>query len=253
MSIAALYNYNHKLCNVPVGIRLLYFIPAFIIAMLNNSILFSTIITVLFFVFTIIFTSVSYKKLVKLYLIPFTFILIGCITIAVSFSGSNLIFSIGKLKIFADSENIIIAQLSFFRSISIISIVFGILLTHSISDISLLMKKAGIPVLFVEIFVLTYKFVNNLIVLSKMLYTAQKCRLAYANNRGKISSFTMLITNIFQQSLVYARNVETAQAARAGNGSYIFMKKPHTYKFNQTLIPLVINGVIISLYIIIKA
>ena len=113
-------------------------------------------------------------------------------------------------KIFADSENIIIAQLSFFRSISIISIVFGILLTHSISDISLLMKKAGIPVLFVEIFVLTYKFVNNLIVLSKMLYTAQKCRLTVGGAPGlPISAKRWLLsTRITSYNVCYTKLCE---------------------------------------------
>ena len=247
MLIEDLYNYNHKLVKTPMVIKSLYVLPAFILSIISTNLLFHIGIIAIFLVAIIYVTQQPILKLLKLFLIPTAFIFIGCLTLLVSinFNGNWQTF------IYFNKETLSVTIAIFFRSYAIVSVVYFWLLTNTISEIVALMYACKIPNLFVELFVLIYKFIYMLIYTTKSMLIAQKCRMGYASIRkNSINSFAYLFAAVFKQSMLQTSQLEIAMDSRLGNNEYLFVKPKVSLDIKTTTIPLAINMVIIATFII---
>ena len=247
MLIEDLYNYNHKLSKTPVVIKSLYVLPAFILSIISTNMLFHIGVISIFLIAIIYVTQQPILKLLKLFLIPSAFIFIGCLTLLVSFNlkGNWSTF------IYLNRETLPIAIAIFFRSYAIVSVVYFWLLTHTISEIAEIMYICKIPSLFVELFVLIYKFIYMLMHTTKTMLIAQKCRMGYASIRNNsISSFSNLFGAVFKQSMQQTSQLEIAMDSRLGNNEYLFVKPKVNFNIKTAIIPLTINIAIIVAFII---
>lgn len=247
MLIENLYNYKHKLVKTPLLLKSMYAFPAFVLSVFSNEIIFHISIFISFFVAIVYVTQQSIFKLLKLFLIPGTFILLGCLTLVLSFNiGGNI-----NNLIYFDNDSFSVASSIFFRSFAIVSIVYFWLLTHTISEIAELMYKCKIPTLFIELFVLIYKFNYLLINTTKQMLVAQKCRMGYTSSRKiSMNSFSYLFVAVFKQSMQQTEQLEMAMDSRLGNNKYLFVKQLQDFKISKIVMPLAVNLVIITIFII---
>ncbi|MBP8791716.1 MAG: hypothetical protein KBE41_01105 [Lutibacter sp.] len=246
MLIEDLYNYNHKLAKTSLILKSLYVFPAFVLSIFSNEIIFHASIFIGYFAAIMVVSKPSILKLLKLFLLPGAFIFIGCFTLLLSINFS------GNLKNFIsiDKETYPLAIAIFFRSYAIVSVVYFWLLTNTISEIAALMYRCKIPNLFVELFVLVYKFIHLLMHTTKAMLTAQKCRMGYTSTRkNSINSFAYLFGAVFKKSMQQTEQLELAMDARLGNNSYVFVKPLQNFKMNELLMPLTLNIVIVIAFI----
>lgn len=247
MLIEDLYNYNHKLAKTPVVFKSLYVFPAFMLSIISTNIFFHIGIFWLFLIATIYVTQQPIVQLLKLFLIPSVFIGVGCLTLllSVNFEGK------WNASIYLNKETLPIAMTIFFRSYAIISIVYFWLLTNTISEIATLMYACKIPSLFVELFVLIYKFIQMLMYTTKSMLIAQKCRMGYTSIRKKsINTFAYLFAAVFKQAMMQTSQIEIAMDARLGNNQYLFVKPTMNFNIKKTTIPLAVNIAIVAAFII---
>lgn len=246
MLIEDLYNYNHKLVKTSLILKSLYVFPAFILSIFSNDLFFHACIFVSYFAAILIVSKPSVFKLLKLFLLPGAFIFLGCFTLLLSFNFHES--SSGFISLDQDTYPLAIAI--FFRSYAIVSIVYFWLLTHTISEIAALMYLCKIPTLFVELFVLVYKFIHLLMHTTKAMLTAQKCRMGYTSSRkNAIQSFANLFGAVFKKSIQQTEQLELAMNARLGNNDYLFVKPLQTFKRQELLMPITINIVIVTAFI----
>lgn len=246
MLIEDLYNYNHKLVNTPVVIKSLYVLPAFILSIISNKLFFHISIIVIFFTAIIYVTKQPILKVLRLFLIPSAFIFLGCLTLLVSvnLNGNWNTF------IYFNKETLPVSTAIFFRSYAVVSVVYFWLLTHTISEIAAIMYACKIPSLFIELFVLIYKFIHMLMHTTKNMLIAQKCRMGYFSIRkNSINSFAYLFGAVFRQSMQQTSRVEIAMDSRLGNNEYLFVKQKVDFNFKKVIIPLAVNILIISAFI----
>lgn len=247
MLIEDLYNYNHKLVKTPVVIKSLYVLPAFILSIISTNLFFHVGIIVTSLIAMIYVTQQPILKLLKLFLIPSAFIFLGCLTLLVSinFNGSWRTF------LYINKETLPVATAIFFRSYAIVSVVYFWLLTHTISEIAEIMYTCKIPSLFVELFVLIYKFIHMLMHTTKTMLIAQKCRMGYTSIRkNSINSFAYLFGAVFKQSMLQTAQIEIAMDARLGNNNYLFVKPLQAFKIDNIIMPLAVNILIVTVFII---
>ncbi|SNR51464.1 Energy-coupling factor transporter transmembrane protein EcfT [Lutibacter agarilyticus] len=247
MLIKDLYNYNHKLVKTPVVIKSLYVLPAFILSIISTNIFFHIGIVVIFLIAIIYVTQQSILKLLKLFLIPSAFIFIGCLTLLVSINLNGN----WHTYIYFNKETLPVAISILFRSYAIVSVVYFWLLTHTISEIAEIMFVCKITSLFIELFVLIYKFIHMLMYTTKTMLIAQKCRMGYASIRkNSINSFVYLFGAVFKQSMLQTSKIEIAMDSRLGNNEYLFVKPKLNFDIKKITIPLAVNMAIVAAFII---
>lgn len=236
------YNHSHNLCEAPIGIRMGYSVPAFILVLLSQSCYFNITALVLFLCLIKLTCAISYYQLCRLYVVPLLFILMGCITIAFSFKHNT--------PISLQNDSTYFAVKIFFRSLAIVSIAFFVHLTHSISELAVVMRFLKLPNLFVELFVLTYKFILNLLSGAKNMYKAQKLRLAYTNRANSIRSFSFLLSNVFQRAIQQNKQLEYASESRLGSLDFSFLQNKKTFEKKQLIAPIIVTTVLIVSFFI---
>lgn len=252
MTIQNIYNYKHLLAKVPLMIRAFYVLPAFLLLIVSNSTLFYFCLFAVFLLMNRYISKIKFSRLLQLYKYPLFFILTGCITIAISFGVENPLVSINNIDLGIDQTNALVAQTIFFRSLAILSIVWFYLLTHTISEISEVMHKCKLPDLLVELFVLSYKFINNLWSAGKNMLIAQNCRLAYSSRGNKIYTASLLIAAIFRKAIIQTSQLEIASDSRLGEGNFYFLNPHREYFRKQWIGPIVTFACLTGLFLICK-
>jgi cobalt/nickel transport system permease protein len=250
MLIDEIYNYRHRLAHVSLGIRTSLIVPTFILVLISHSAIFNVCVFIVILALIKFVTQITVSKLIKLFKYPILFLLTGCITIALSFHSTAPFFYIKGAAFGIDKANIALAQLVFFRSLTLLSLVYFYLLSHTISEIAEVMHCCKAPKLFIELFVLSYKFIFNLLAAGKSMYTAQNCRLAYSYKGKNIAAFTLLIAAVFRKAMLQASQLEITLASRLGNHNLNFVGPQRHFHKKQIIAPLLLFFAMLVLFII---
>jgi cobalt/nickel transport system permease protein len=243
------FNYNHHLANTPLAFRAIYIVPAFLLVYLTNTYAFNGLVILSYFILTKYITKSTFKQLFRLYAYPVLFLFIGCLTIAVSFRENMDYPLFSNPHVGFSKSDLALAINIFFRSMAVVSILFFGILTFSISEIATLMHSVRVPVLFIELFILTYKFIFNLASATKNMHTAQKLRLAY-QKPGDVRTFSLLMAATFRRAFALSANLSIAIDARLGSGNFHFFSQRKQFKIHQIYGPSVFTSLLIIIFIL---
>ncbi len=252
MLIEQLYNYNHRLVQTHAVIKGLYCVPVFVLAVLSENTNFHLIVFLLFFIGSTVVARVPLLKLIHLFLLPLTFTAVGCVTLLVSRTDPLQTEAFSFLGLTLDQATYPLAISIFFKSMAIVSVVYFFLLTHSISQIAAMMYACNIPSLFVDLFVLTYKFIHLLTHTATSMLIAQKCRMGYAQGQRKtIQNFALLFSAVFKHAMQQTEQLEIAMASRLGSDEFLFLRPKHVFFKSHLVLPILFNtGLFIAFFIV---
>lgn len=252
MRIEEIYNHKHKLSGTPLPVRNLFILPAFFLTLFSGSFLFNISTALLVLILTLYYTCVNFKKVLKLYTYPILFIVLGCLTIAFKFNSSSPFFPGSNWDFGFDMDSVKQALNILSRSIAIVCIVCFGLLTHTISEISTALRFLRIPGLFVEIFILTYKFIFNLSSTSRVMHKAQLSRQGYMSKKNNIKAFTLLSSAIFRRAIQQSNHLAIAIDVRLGSGNIHFISKKNNFNAKQLFAPLLLMFSLLVSFIILN-
>jgi cobalt/nickel transport system permease protein len=177
----------------------------------------------------LIFTGITFFKALQLLCIPIAFILVGCLTLSF-----NMQFDQGLPTLVWSKSQFDLAVTVFLRSAALVSIIYFWLLTNSIAEISGVLRKLRVPFLFIELFILSYKFIFFGIHLSLSLYQSQKSRLgwSYCRTLGKDAGY--LANQVFIQSWCLAKRFMDSLDSRMYDGK-IASLSPKPLKVRESI------------------
>lgn len=104
-----------------------------------------------------------------------------------------------------------------FSVLASISCMYFLILTTPIHQMIWLMQKMRLPHLFIELFMLVYRFIFILMKHMQEIRTAQVSRLGYDGFRKSFLSLGNLILGIFIKSMRTAKEVQIASDSRVGS------------------------------------
>ena len=245
MIVTQLYNPDHRLAGQPVMVKSAFIALAIVMSFLSESVWFYGFIFFLFFSLVPIVTGIGVFKVFQLLSIPFTFILVGCLTLSF-----NLQFDQGLPTLTHHKSQFDLALAIFLRSLALVSVVCFWLLTNSIADISCVLRKLYVPFLFIELFILSYKFIFFAIQLSLSLYRSQKSRLGWSNYRklGKDTSY--LANQVFIQSWCLAKRFIHSLDSRMYYQGIAFLSPAPVKVKESILIHSIFSIVIIAFFLV---
>jgi len=137
----------------------------------------------------------------KLMLVPLSFLLIGVVTIAVifSFHRTGMVASVrlGGCYLGVTIESLRTAGLIMTQSLSSVCCLYFLALTTPVTDLIYVLQSLRLPSLFIELMMLIYRFIFVFIQTAFNIYTAQSSRWGYCTIKKSLHSFGILFANLW--------------------------------------------------------
>lgn len=116
-------------------------------------------------------------------------------------------------------NGITMAITTFFRVEGAITCTFFLVLTTSMTDLFVTLRKIKIPKVVIELSLLIYRYIFVFMEVSSKMNTAQSLRLGHSSAKRRISSLALLAGNLFIRTLEQGERTFTAMSARGYDGS----------------------------------
>lgn len=193
------YAYTNRLKDYNPHTKALIACGCIIIPRLINNYYLNISTTILMIALTIIVGGIPWKSYFKMLLAPMSFLIIGLITVVITFNNENYIFFL-QLK----NTTIGVTDLSLAKGMDLfttvmasLTSVYFLILTTPINDIIKICKRIRIPALIIELMVLIYRSIFIFLEESNNIYLAQKMKFGYDTRKNYIRSISLLISNLF--------------------------------------------------------
>ncbi|NLF39865.1 cobalt ECF transporter T component CbiQ [bacterium] len=163
----------------------------------------------------VVVAGIPARTYIRILLTPLGFIIAGSITMAFSITGTPG----GGLSIRVDPAGVGMALRVSLRALAAVSCLFFLSMTTPVVDIVHVLNACRLPRVFIELLLLSYRF---LFVFSETMYrmqTAQAARLGYTGVRESFRSAGMLAAVLFVRVLDRVQRLETGLAARNYDGT----------------------------------
>lgn len=223
MQINELYQSNSLASKAKLWHRNIFILASLSFVLMASSVVYTTSVFILFAGLILSLTKTNFAKLFKLVCIPLLFIAFSCLAIVVNINTGTPIIKFENSYLGYSNSSVMQALLIASKSISISTIFLFYMMSTSISEIATSMRSIKIPCLFIELFILTYKYIFCVLNRSNQLMIAQKSRMAYTQRKGTYKSISLWLSSVFIGSITDASNANYGLQTRAYNEQFEFV------------------------------
>lgn len=175
---------------------------------------------------TLFVGKVPFKVYLRYLLVPLSFLITGCIVIAVQFSGSaygewNLSFHFFFLCVTKSSLGAAVRV--FFQVLAGISTLFMLSFSTPVSELILVLQRLHLPKILMELMHLIYRYIFILFEVVGQMQAAAGARLGYQGFWKSCRTFSMICGNLFLISMKKANSYYDAMLARGYQGCLEFL------------------------------
>jgi len=159
-------------------------------------------------------TSLTPKSFSKLLGIPMGFILLSLVVIAVTPESDRALLKLWKLPLYITEETLALCMKVFIRSLSSVTLIFSLSLTVPMQHLIRWMKRLKMPDAFIELFVLSYRFIFILIEEAQDMLIAQEMRFGYFHLTNAVKTVNQLGASLFIRAFARFEDLNQAMALR---------------------------------------
>ncbi|MBC7326280.1 MAG: cobalt ECF transporter T component CbiQ [Moorella sp. (in: Bacteria)] len=230
------YAYTNRLAKVHPGEKIAFALVTLLIALVAPQPFIPAIIIAMMAGFTVGAAGIPARFYLKLFLVPFSFLIAGVVMIAftvtaqpqvglkgITLCGWNLGFT---------PAGIHLAAKIFLKSLGTVTCLYFLSLTTPVVDILTFLRQLRAPALLVELTGLTYRFVFVLLATVNDIYTAQASRLGYASVRTSFYSLGKLAASLFIKTYHRSRELFTALTARGYGDALQVLEVPRPFSWS---------------------
>lgn len=206
-------------------------------------------IVILLMAFAIVrLAHIPVKVYFKLMSLPFSFLLIGVLTIAISITPQGLGAGwLAKINIFGITagltyNGLITAGGLFLKSLGAVSCLYFLSLTTPAVEMVAVMRKLKFPALFIELTDLIYRFIFVMLATADDIYTSQSSRWGYASVKNSMKSLGQLTAALFVKALHRSQALFTALSSRGYTGQLNVLTPEYTVSVNNIILIAVIES-----------
>ncbi len=221
--------YTNKFSNSNPFVKVLFSLAVIVLSIANSNIYFALVMIALVIILTLVGAQIPTSAYVKMLLAPLVFLFISILTI---------IFSFGFSKV-AVSNFVFVKQFDFLnfyfgiplgafekgiiltlRAISAIVGMYFLILTTPINQQIRVMKKFRLPSMFIELYVLTYRFITIFFEEAREIHMAQKIKFGYDGYSNSMNSLAILIKTLFVRVMQRYREMEAVLEIKFFDGNF---------------------------------
>ncbi|OHD16570.1 MAG: cobalt ECF transporter T component CbiQ [Spirochaetes bacterium GWD1_27_9] len=245
------YSYFTKLKNTHPAEKFVFSVGSIIIASFSKSIVLSFCVFFTVSLLIVFFAKIKLTVYLKSLSVPLYFLVPSCIVLAFSSIKEHSIIMLPFLNLAISHKSLINSIFLLFKSLSIVSLLYFLILTTSLTEILNIFTKLKFPKLLIEIASLTYRFIFILLDCANNIYISQNSRCGYGTIKNSFKSLGYLITNLFSISLQKSNLIYNSLESRCYNGEFNFLQKKYLFSLKNILF-IVIFDVILILGLIIS-
>lgn len=230
MLIIDRFAYTNRLSGANPYIKVLLSVLLIFISIINSNVYAALAIAAGVMTLTVFYAGIPAAAYMKMVIPPFIYLLISILTIILVFGSSRNIPDADYIymKVFnhaglfmgitkASIKNGFIIGL---RSVcGIVSMYFLILTTPCTQQIKV-MKKIRIPAVFIELYVLTYRFIAVFFEEAIQIHSAQKMKFGYINYRNSMKSLAILVKILYIRMMIRFKDMESILEIKHFDGNF---------------------------------
>jgi len=215
------YAHNNGLAQTSPVTKIFFAISMLLLSALS----FSPIIPITVFIITVVLiltvAQIPSKFYFKLLTYPLAFAALSCIFIALFFGYGPAIIEIPFpwFTWVIYNNGIIVAITTFFRVLGAVSAMFFLVLTTSMTDLFISLRKIHVPRVLIELGLLIYRYIFVFMETASKMSIAQKLRLGQRGWLGRIRSTALLAANLFIRTMEQGERTFVAMTARGYDGN----------------------------------
>jgi len=215
------YAYTNSLAQTSPTTKIFFALSMLILCVLSPSPVIPITVFLIAIVLIVAAAQIPGKFYLDLLLYPLVFAAISCVFIALFFGfGTPLVeiaFPWFKWTIY--NNGITIAITTFFRVLGAVSAMFFLVLTTSMTDLFISLRKIHIPKVLIELSLLIYRYIFVFMEVASKMNTAQKLRLGQTGWINRIHSMSLLAANLFIRTMEQGERTFIAMNARGYDGN----------------------------------
>ncbi len=196
-------------------------LSALIISVSSPSIFVPITVFVVSTVLVLYFAKIPVHFYLDMLILPTIMLLLSCLFIALFFGYGQPLAEIGlpwfTWTIF--KNGITLSVTTFLRVEGALSCLFFLVLTTSITDIFITLRRLKVPKVLVEMSLLIYRYIFVFLEVSAKMNTAQALRLGHAGFMKRIRSVALVAANLFIRTLEQGERTFIAMNARGYDGN----------------------------------
>lgn len=170
-------------------------------------------------------SGLSAKSYIKLCLVPFWFLLLGAVTISISFTPQPVgmfNFAIFNSYMIITRAGLLQALNMFLKAMAGVSCLYFMYVTTPVNELLGLLDKVHTPKLLTELMMMIYRFIFILINMAEQMLAAQKARLGGSGFRASFRSFSVLASSLFVGAFQKSEQIYNAMESRGYDGDFAF-------------------------------
>lgn len=236
--------YNSNLRYENPGQKLSFAVITLLLCVGSRSIYVSSIALLTNSYLIIYKSGVSFAKFCHYMKIPMAFILLSTISIILNFSTQPLdAFAIplsfingeNAYYITSSTDSLYFAGQLILTAVASVSSLYFISLTTPIPDILMVMQKIKIPVLFIELMLLIYRYIFILLDVADQICKSQRIRLGNKDYKTSMKSFGQLIGVLFIRAMKKSNILYDAMESRGYDGRIHVLNESYQPKMKVTI------------------
>jgi cobalamin biosynthesis protein CbiM/cobalt ECF transporter T component CbiQ len=215
------FAYTNALARTSPTTKIFFAASMLVLSVLSSS---PIVPITVFLIATLLIVTVAQipgRFFLDLFIYPAIFAAVSCVFIALFFGNGTPLVEIAfpwfKWAIY--NNGITTAFTTFFRVLGAVSATFFLVLTTSMTDIFISLRKIHIPKVLIEISLLIYRYIFVFMEVASKMNTAQKLRLGHSGWLRRIRSTSLLAGNLFIRALEQGERTFVAMNARGYDGN----------------------------------
>ena len=215
------YAYTNNLARTSPTSKILFAASMLLLSVLSPSPIVPVTVFVVSALLIVAIARIHVRFYFDLLIYPIAFAALSCIMIALFFGNGTPLFQVAFpwFKWIIYDNGITTAFITFFRVVGAVSAMFTLVLTTSMTDVFISLRKIHIPKIFIEISLLIYRYIFVFMEVSAKMSIAQKMRLGRAGWMSRIRSTSFLAANLFIRTLEQGERTFVAMSARGYDGN----------------------------------
>jgi cobalamin biosynthesis protein CbiM/cobalt ECF transporter T component CbiQ len=215
------FAYTNQLARTSPATKILFAASMLILSVLSPSPIVPITVFIVSLVLILVVAQIPLRFYFDLFIYPLIFAAVSCVLIALFFgNGAPLLqvpFPGFTWTIY--SNGITTALATFFRVLGGVSALFFLVLTTTMNDVFISLRKIHLPKVLVEISLLIYRYIFVFMEVASKMTTAQKLRLGQTGWLKRIRQTSLLAANLFIRTLEQGERTFTAMSARGYDGN----------------------------------
>ncbi|MDR1993566.1 MAG: cobalt ECF transporter T component CbiQ [Nitrososphaerota archaeon] len=215
------YAYTNGLAKTSPLTKIFFALSMLILSALSPSPIIPITVFIITFTLIIVTAQIPLRFYFNLLIYPLLFATLSCVFIALFFGSGTPLIEI-PLPWFTwtiYNNGIATALTTFFRVLGAVSAMFFLVLTTTMTDLFISLRKMYIPKILIELGLLIYRYIFVFIEIASKMNTAQKLRLGQRGWLGRIKSSAFIAANLFIRTLEQGERTFVAMNARGYDGN----------------------------------